>query len=75
MKAFRTAIENSGDNPRLQRELLQKRKLQREEDKEREEVEMSRADSLDATRQQLEKEKLVRPVFVFFIVCSRVPKT
>jgi hypothetical protein len=38
---------------------LEKRKLQREEDKEKEEEEMLRADSLDETRQQLEQEKLV----------------
>jgi hypothetical protein len=40
----------------------EKRKLQREEEKEREEEEMLRADSLDETRQQLEKEKLVNPL-------------
>jgi hypothetical protein len=40
--------------------LLSKRKTQREEDKEREEENMLRADSLDETRHQLEIEKLVR---------------
>ena len=39
---------------------MEKRKIQREEDKEKEEEEMLRADSLDETRQQLEQEKLVK---------------
>jgi len=43
----------------MQRLLLDKRKIQRQEEKEREEEEMLRADSLDETRQQLEMEKMV----------------
>ena len=60
INAFRSAIENSGQSVRLQRALLSKRKTQREEDKEREEENMLRADSLDETRHQLEIEKLVK---------------
>jgi len=53
----------------MQRLLLDKRKIQRQEEKEREEEEMLRADSLDETRQQLEMEKMVgwnMPIYVVF---------
>ena len=57
------AIENAEEPVRYQRSLLDKRKLARQEEKEREEEEdirkASHADSLDQTKIQLEQEKQV----------------
>ena len=40
LTAFKTAFENSGNDMRYQRELLDKRRLARDEEKERDEEEM-----------------------------------
>ena len=57
-------IENADEPIRYQRSLLDKRKLARQEEKEREEEEdirkASHADSLDQTKIQLEQEREVR---------------
>merc|ERR1712083_408081 len=61
INAIKTAIENAEEPIRYQRALLDKRKLARQEEKEREEEEdirkASHADSLDQTKIQLEQEK------------------
>ena len=63
VNAFKVAIENAEEPVRYQRSLLDKRKLARQEEKEREEEEdirkASHADSLDQTKIQLEQEKQV----------------
>lgn len=64
INAIKTAIENAEEPVRYQRALLDKRKLTRQEEKEREEEEdirkASHADSLDQTKIQLEHEKQAR---------------
>lgn len=64
INAIKTAIENAEEPVRYQRALLDKRKLARQEEKEREEEEdirkASHADSLDQTKIQLEQEKQAR---------------
>lgn len=64
INAIKTAIENADEPIRYQRSLLDKRKLARQEEKEREEEEdirkASHADSLDQTKIQLEQEKQAR---------------
>ena len=64
VNAIKTAIEFAEQPVRYQRALLDKRKLARQEEKEREEEEdirkASHADSLDQTKIQLEQEKQVR---------------
>lgn len=61
ISAFRTAIEHAGEDVRYQRSILEKRKIARQEEKEREDEEMmNHTDSLDDTKQQLEQEKQVR---------------
>merc|ERR1711976_1007824 len=64
INAIKTAIENADEPIRYQRSLLDKRKLARQEEKEREEEEgirkASHADSLDQTKIQLEQEREAR---------------
>merc|ERR1712008_613116 len=64
INAIKTAIDNAEEPVRYQRALLDKRKLTRQEEKEREEEEdirkASHADSLDQTKIQLEHEKQAR---------------
>lgn len=57
LKAFRTAIEHSGEEQRYQRQLLDKRRVARAEEKEREDEEMLRHTELG---EQLESEKEAR---------------
>ena len=63
VNALKTAIEHAEEPVRYQRALLDKRKLARQEEKEREEEEdirkASHADSLDQTKTLLEQEKQV----------------
>ena len=67
VNALKTAIEYAEEPIRYQRALLDKRKIARQEEKEREEEEdirkASHADSLDQTKIQLEHEKQVNTVF------------
>ena len=64
MSAFRTAIEYADETVRFQRTLLDKRRLNRQDEKEREDEEFNRImtmnnDTLDHTKLQLEQEKQV----------------
>ena len=64
MSSFRTAIEIAGESVRYQRSLFEKRKLNRQDEKEKEDEEFDRImamnnDTLDDTKLQLEQEKQV----------------
>ena len=64
MSAFRTAIAHAGEPLRYQRSLVDRRRLARQEEKEREDEEFNRImtmnnDTLDDTKLQLEQEKQV----------------
>ena len=58
--AFKTAIEHSSELVRYQRCMMDKRRLARQEEKEREDEELLNNSELDQTRTQLEQEKLAR---------------
>merc|ERR1712110_1087382 len=65
MSSFRTAIEYAEDSVRYQRSLFEKRKLNRQDEKEKEDEEFDRImtmnnDTLDHTKLQLEQEKQAR---------------
>ena len=65
MSSFRTAIEYAEDATRYQRSLCDKRKLNRADEKEKEDEEFDRImtmnnDTLDHTKLQLEQEKQVK---------------
>lgn len=66
LSAFKTAIDNSDEPVRYQRALLEKRKMARQEEKEREDEEnlckASDENSLDQTKIQLEQEKQARVI-------------
>lgn len=71
MSAFRTAIEYADEKFRYQRTLLDKRRLNRQDEKEREDEEFNRImtmnnDTLDHTKLQLEQEKQVMNVYYTF---------
>ena len=76
VNAIKTAIENAQEPSRYQRALLDKRKLARAEEKEREEEEdirkASHADSLDQTKLQLEHEKQVSEKFILYLACRLI---
>merc|ERR1712193_557533 len=65
MSSFRTAIEYAEEPVRYQRSLFEKRKLSRQDEKEKEDEEFDRImamnnDTLDHTKLQLEQEKQAR---------------
>ena len=67
MSSFRTAIEYAEDATRYQRSLCDKRKLNRADEKEKEDEEFDRImtmnnDDLDHTKLQLEQEKQVKVI-------------
>ena len=67
MSSFRTAIEYAEDAARYQRSLCDKRKLNRADEKEKEDEEFDRImtmnnDDLDHTKLQLEQEKQVKVI-------------
>ena len=69
MSSFRTAIEYAGESVRYQRSLFEKRKLNRQDEKEKEDEEFDRImamnnDTLDDTKLQLEQEKQVCHLFL-----------
>ena len=61
LSAFRTAITHASEPVRYQRSCSEKRKIARQEEKEREDEEMmNQTDSLDQTKLTLEQEKQMR---------------
>ena len=71
MSSFRTAIEYADEAVRYQRSLVEKRKINRQDEKEKEDEEFNRImtmnnDTLDHTKLQLEQEKQVRNIFIVF---------
>ena len=64
MSSFRTAIEYAGEAVRYQRSLFEKRKLGRDDEKEKEDEEFNRImtmnnETIDHTKLELEQEKQV----------------
>ena len=76
MSSFRTAIEYAGESIRYQRSLFERRKINRQDEKEKEDEEFNRImtmnnDTLDHTKLQLEQEKQVRIPFYFILIVYR----